>query len=492
MTFARAAGLVSALALGLAVSSCRFRIDSVVVPLDDGGTGQPDLSLADLSGADLSTPDDLPALCSNSGPTSACSADGTMLLSCQGNVPVPAACEDGCSATPTPHCKHLEPSGAADPGDYTLAGLLAVSISGTGTINSETGEINAPPIVRGAGMGVDQGIGFRLAAQADGSTIGVFSFGTLTIVDNALLNVVGHRPIALVANGDIIVSGAIDVQGTCMPGTTVAGGGAGGAPKLGTGNSGGGMGAGQGGTNATGGGGGGGGGGHGDVGGKGATTSVTANAGGAGGVVFGDLTMDDPAISGGGGGAAGGGALATATGGQGGSGGGALQLVSNHQLTLASTAILQAGGCHGEPSLTSTGGGGGGGAGGAILLEARTIVVNNTAAIVANGGAGAGGGPGAAGGDGDQDASRAKGGLGGTKGTDGGDGGHTTSLFGQPGSAPNGSTLFGGGGGGSVGRIALKSKTGTVSTAGAVLSPIIGEFSAGQMPPATSTIAKFK
>jgi hypothetical protein len=479
----RTTGLL--LASALAASGCHFSLSGLLLPaLVDGGTD--DLA-GDLGVDDLAMPPDLSGLCSPMGPQSACSADGMSLITCTGGAQVPKACADGCNSTGSPHCIGVDPSGVAAPTDYFAPGLtLDTSISGTATVNSDTGEIIAPPLTRAAGQGIDNNIGFRVATQsAGGPEVAIFSFRALTIASGAVVNVIGSRPVAFVALNDINVSGAIDVQGSCMPGTSVAGGGLGGLTNAaGLGGAGSGSGAGGGGFGTGNAGGGGGGGAYGEIGGTG--TTVGGGTGGNAGALFGDLTATDPILMGGSGGGAGGAITNNNTGGRGGSGGGFVQLASNGQITLGAAAVIQAGGCHGSPGgATANGGGGGGGSGGAIMLEARTVTFSNGTVLAANGGAGGGGADGSAGADGPPDNTKAKAGTAGGNATDGGDGGHTTALAGHNAQNAGGGDKFGGGGGGGVGRIAIKTLTGTVTTSGAVLSPAIDEKNPGHAAPAT-------
>jgi len=80
--------------------------------------------------------------------------------------------------------------------------------------------------------------------------------------------------------------------------------------------------------------------------------------------------------------------------GAGGHGGGAIYLVAGGTITLSGTAIINASGSGGGQAMKSSGGGGGG-SGGMIVLFAQTIMASG-ARLAANGGSGAtGAGPGA-------------------------------------------------------------------------------------------------
>jgi len=474
-------------AIGLV--ACSFDIPGILLPDSDGGD---DLSAVDAAGdllmVDLAT-SDLAGLCTPSGPSSGCADDGLTLLTCVGTTPTPVACDVACSNEGSAHCTRLDPGGVAEPGDYESSStddLADVTLSGTVTFNTDTGAISATSFDRAGGVGIAEGIRFREAAQANGVPVGVFGFRSLTFAPGSTVRVVGMKPLSLVAQGDITVGGTIDVQGPCTAGLRIAGGGLGGAAQLGAGNPGGGTGAGLGGGVSLTGGGGGGGGGYGDIGGAGAVGDGTASAGAAG-PLFGDLTATNPLLIGGGGGGAGGGGVAS-MGGAGGAGGGALQLASNGTVILAATAIIQAGGCGGSVSTNGLGGGGGGGAGGMILIEGRLVQIASGAILVANGGGGAGGGDGSDGEGGQAGTNDADGGDGGdgatTRGSKGGDGGHSGELFGAAGEVIGGSEVYGGGGGGGVGRIALKSRNGSVGLSGVTMSPQIDELTPGRAAPA--------
>jgi hypothetical protein len=168
----------------------------------------------------------------------------------------------------------------------------------------------------------------------------------------------------------------------------------------------------------------------------------------------------------------------TTPGGRGGAGGGALLIGANGPAVIAGT--IDAGGCGGQKAfwygyhLSA----GGGGAGGLIVVEAPTIELKVGARLVANGGGGGGGtvsfadsalnGPGA---DAIASDAAASGGVVPT-GPLGGTGG----AIAAPGSVaahnrPWGTSVFTSAGGGAAGRIVVKTRTGTASISGAVVSP---------------------
>jgi hypothetical protein len=140
-----------------------------------------------------------------------------------------------------------------------------------------------------------------------------------------------------------------------------------------------------------------------------------------------------------------------------GDGGGALQLDSSTSVTITSSALIALGGTGGDD-------GGGGGSGGTCIIEAPSVTI--AGAIAANGG---GGGfaypPGcpSAGADASNDANPAPGGTGScSPNFHGGAGGTGTSVA-QDGTSD-------GGGGGSVGRILIRTADGTFVGPGAVFS----------------------
>ena len=160
------------------------------------------------------------------------------------------------------------------------------------------------------------------------------------------------------------------------------------------------------------------------------------------------------------------------TGGAGGRGGGAIVLMSNAAITADATTLLLAGGEGGlgGGSSAASGGGGGGGAGGLIGFDATTVTLRGT--VAANGGGGGGGGglgvgPGGSGGPGlpghDGAGAPASGGTGASGGGAGGPG-----SAGGAGSSGNDGATAGGGGGGAAGFVIV---FGTRDVTGAKISP---------------------
>ena len=353
-------------------------------------------------------------------------------------------CGWGClgSASGGGHCGRITPAGGAvSAADLDTTGLGS-NIQIDGVVDGDTGSIGT---TRGEGSGVVSGIDYNLVGN-----VAVFRFGSVTITGT--LSFAGSHPIAIVAQGPIVVSAPVDARGDCVGSDAGPGGSPGGGPNA----SASGSGAGAAGAGASCGGGGGGHGGHGGAGGKKNDTAA------AGGVAFGDDIIS--VLAGGGGGGAGVGS----EGGVGGGGGGALQLVSSTSITVMAGAEINAGGCGGKPTTNSQPGGGGG-AGGTIVLEAPVVTING--AIGTNGGGGAGGDAlGQPGQDGITDPVGASGGTSGMSTQAGGSGAAATFPDGV---AAIGGAVSSGGGGGAVGRIRITTLSGTKNGSGTI-TPTLG------------------
>jgi len=416
------------------------------------------------------------------GTDNKCASDLKSLLTCRndGSGFDTTVCANGCAQTGGPaHCRTIEPSGAIDPSDYSAA-TATTTLTADTVFDTDSGAITGG-LVRAAGTMPDGGITFR-SLQEPGSTvkIGVWGFASLTLMTGATIRFTGKSPAALVAAGDLALSGNLDLQGDCTA-TPTAGGGAGGSFDV---NNGDGLGtrggrSGGGNSDATSGGGGGG---AGDSGGRGANGGG-GSTGGAGGIAFGDLNTEPLLLTGGSGGGSGGGGM---TSGKGGNGGGALQLTSNSGITVAGT--INAGGCGGRGGGSKSAGGGGG-AGGALLLEAATIRLTATAILAVNGGGGGGGDTGDAGAGGGASTSFAAGGPGKVNGSTGGTGGGQGRPAGAQGTDGKNN---GGGGGGAAGRLALKTLTGTITDEGAILSPASTDKNSANQAITTFTRASFQ
>jgi len=208
-----------------------------------------------------------------------------------------------------------------------------------------------------------------ITLPADGvlnyTTINIASGVTVTFIKNA-----ANTPVYMLAQGDVIINGTIDVSGTNATSTDIGRGGPGGF------NGGYGGGVGTPGGNGLGPGGGSGGV-SGGVAGAGGGFGTVGNSGGCsapggGGGAYGNARLL-PLIGGSGGGGAGG----TTYGGAGGAG--AIVIASNTQITLNGSILANGGN-------SVTGYGGGGGSGGGIKLIADTISGNGS--INATGGTG--------------------------------------------------------------------------------------------------------
>ncbi len=324
-----------------------------------------------------------------------------------------------------------------------LAGIVfsnanSVKIDGQCTFDTDAGSVDCDS---------DEAIQFHVVTQSDANRteVGVFVAESLTIGPDAVVTVVGTRPIAIVTRGEILIQGSLQAipnlqtgngGGFSSPSITAAdlsgkGPGGGGAP---TGNVGGGGGA---------------------YCGKGGNTN--------GGQPYGNAAIF-PLM---------GGSSGAVTGNFAGPGGGAVQLVSGSSITLAPLAKINVGGGGGEWL------GGGGGSGGAVLLEAPTVTVQGV--IAANGGSGGENSLGGAGGyTGTPNATAAPGGTNPSTPSEnpGGSGSAGSIIDGSAGQYTNSIVgismgAYGGGGGGGAGRIRINTSSGSASITG-VLSPSAG------------------
>ncbi len=387
-----------------------------------------------------------------------CIADTLRQCSAAGATATDTVCGWGCDETGDGRCRTLTPAadGAMTADTLPMTGLADVMLVGGMTIDTAFGKIGSTPAaaesVRHLGMGLVDGITF----EQRGNTA-VFVMKSLHFVQGigTPLNFVGTDAPILIADGEIVIDGIVDLHGgTCT--STIAGpggfdGGLKNQPAQDFPNHGAGDAIVD---NKLGGGGGG----YGSVGGNGGNGVAPSTPTPAGGAVFG--TPEIASLDGGGGGGGGGG-----NGGPGGGGGGAIQLISNTRIRIL-TGGINAGGCGGRSGNAGNDAGGGGGAGGAILLEAPIIEIDGALAV--NGG---GGGAGASSGTvyaeaGRLDRSPAIGVAAGASGGNGAAG---------PAGATNGATTGGkgGGGGGGFGRIRINTRTDTGLTLSnnAVLSP---------------------
>lgn len=390
-----------------------------------------------------------------------------MLLRCEGGGQlVITMCPSGCDAdAPAPACAPRAPTHVPASVMLPTSDADWVVDGDAWVVNTDTGEIRDEDdqVVRAAGPGDDDDVGYVLAEQDAGPDLGVFVLGEFTIEEGARLLATGGAALVIVASGNVNVDGVLDVSANGA--VSGPGGGA-----LGNGGDGpyvkpaiGGYlhGAGGGGSNVA-------------AGGLGGThmTPTGNSGGGAAGPVLADLSYLRGGGSGGRG-VVGQHAPASATRIDGGGGGGAVQITSAGEIRVGATGVVRAHGGGGAASPSGAGGddyagsGGGGGAGGTIWLEAEDIeVLGKLAANGGGGGAGRTTSPGTPrpGSPGSDSLTRAPGGIssdpspfGAWPGAGGG-GAAGEMLAGAAGGAGSGLGVGGGGGGGGgAGRVVLRS-----------------------------------
>ncbi|HVK76671.1 MAG TPA: hypothetical protein VM734_25275 [Kofleriaceae bacterium] len=345
-------------------------------------------------------------------------------------------------------------------------------------VNTDNGEIRVfgGAVIRAAGTGIVNGIGFRTASQGTGvPEVAIFSLASLTVASPSGgadgLYIAGSRSAILVAAGAVTIAGRVDAAAGRANQQDAAGpgGGAGGtfaAPA-------GGCAPGQPGNfsveqDETGGGGGG----NGSVGAAGGASGVAA--GGAVTASLGACAGPDlvPIVGGSGGARGAGDPAGTGIGvAVGGGGGGAVQITSFTSMTVSGAmSDLYAGGAGGTGSVVELGGGGGG-AGGGILLEAPTVTISG-GKITANGGGGGSGREANRGDNGNRAATRASGGAGSGGNGDTGRGGLGSigAAATQEATIGGGETNGTGGGGGGAGVIRINTVS-PASISDAVISP---------------------
>lgn len=279
---------------------------------------------------------------------------------------------------------------------------------------------------------------------------------TFTLDEDSGLVVVGSRGLAIVALGDVILNGSIDMGALgVLPG---AGAVARGGPRPGA------AGANDAAEGALGHASGGGGGGLCGAGGNGGDDTVLgALSGGAGGEMIPLANSLVPLVGGSAGGAAGDANPSVA--GAGGAGGGTFQVSALGKVfVLRRLVVTGGGGQGGRVDGPAFGAGGGGGSGGAVFIEAPSVSFGLTNRIqLAGGGGGAAaadGEPGAPGMDGrDADDGRANGGAGPVSGGAGGGG---DAVAGGSGNDGDDSAPRGGGGGGGGGCLLVRTADGDV------------------------------
>lgn len=451
----------------VALSGCAFNANGVGGGDLDGGQADGPITAID---APLDTPDggmppvDAAAPVIDASPCVPSCTDPTHLDDCSGGpvIDCPLGCDDAAGV----RCRTIVPSNGATSGH--LAGVTGALVVDAATndwhIDTDTGEItsdNYAVVVRGAGTGVIDGIGYWNL----GGNVAVLAVSSLTVMDGARLFPEGTRALILLSAGDVQIHGVLDASAWCSDGTRTCGG-----PGAGDGSNpmsfASGCAPGGDGWSGSGPESGGGGGGFGEDGAAGGPTDTATGTGGTAAACTGPSVVP---LEGGSGGGQGGSTNGT-SGGNGGGGGGALQITSYTQIVVSDVVaggpivgVRSSGG--GGRGGGGSNGGGGGGSGGALLLEAPVIVLAN-ATVSANGG---GGGEGNGAGNGTVglfgDTSASGGNPGGA--THGGTGG---ALFVGPGVGGGGAGVDGtGGGGGGVGIIRFNSGGGGPSMGGAVV-----------------------
>jgi hypothetical protein len=315
----------------------------------------------------------------------------------------------------------------------------------------DTSGIGLPAIVPAGTMG-------GLMNQLGGGTNGALVIAVHDFTVAGTLTVKGKRPLIILANGNVTITGEVHLDPAGDDDTVCAG-------KLGdiaTGTSGGGGGGGgsMGGPGANGG-----------SGGRQAGSGIIPIGGPRGFNLDGANELALTPLRGGCKGGSGGG-LGTNVGGRGGFAGGSIQISARTRITIE--GIISANGGGGQTTSTSQHGAGGGGSGGAIFLESPMVAVIG-AKLCANGGGGGGTfGPAATGKESDCGPSPAMGANNGGNFDNGGSGatGNIIAGIGYPGMNTSSTPGHGGGGGGGgVGRIRIP---GMVTTSGSpVVSPAI-------------------
>ncbi len=361
-----------------------------------------------------------------------------------GEVEVQMTCPLGCSTT-SEQCVDVNPSNGLAMYLDMAAGGPDVVFTGSSTINTTTGVV----LIGGESLSVPS----FLIDNASSPDVRVFVLASMSVTGTA--KVTGDPVVAFVVDGDVSISGTLDVS---ADGYTPGPGGNSGTSDFGQVCGGGSRSVGS--SNPSPGAGGGGGSNSGGAGGlAGDGTSLPGGYIRAGGLTpltggcSGGFTVEDPPtrVSSGGG------------------GGGGLQIVSRTRITLQGAGKIDASGGGGRSkdiggSSTSPIGGGGGGSGGNVLLEAPQIVLDGSGVVISTkGGGGAAAGIGSAGHEGQDGGTGSAVAAGGTNGSlaAGGAGG-TLGTSPQKGADGTG-TNDGGGGGGSVGRARFLTTAGTIA-----------------------------
>ncbi|MFH1810310.1 MAG: hypothetical protein ABIJ09_16310 [Pseudomonadota bacterium] len=425
-----------------------------------------DASLPDLAQPDQALPDLYTPECVE--PSRQCQGNLNQICSSEHWINI-EYCPLGCASGEI-RCQRPALSGGIDP-EWVRLATAALAPDADLVLDTDLGTLAGAPWP-------DFHVGNMADCAGQPVEVGVFAFTNMAVPVGVRVRVRGTRAAALVARGDALIEGVIDVSGgraacaasaaTCAGPGGFAGGLAENPGQQGSGPGGGGGGMGfyssSGGDEM-----GGGGGGHAAVGGRGGNDPGTpATLGGSGGLLVGTTALCGG--SGGGGGGLGSNATANpAYGGAGGGGGGAIVLASWTRVTVrgAGAGIHgSGGGGEGDRFSSYDDGGGGGGAGGRLVVEAPAVEISGGAILAANGGAGGGAGsyPVQDGEDGPFAAREAVAGAG------GGNGGWRDRSSGLDGvDSQDGS----GGGGGSAGVVVLRAaRLSDVDVGSGVLSPV--------------------
>jgi hypothetical protein len=368
-----------------------------------------------------------------------------------------ADCPMGC-ATDVEKCLDVDPSN--DLGAYldiarTDATVPSVAFTGSSTIDTVTGNVT------------NNGATVQLPSNLIGDDMRVFLLKELQVAGT--LKITGDKhSIAFVVDGDVTITGTIDVSGdgpTPGPGAVLradtCNGTGSGALELS--NSGaGGAGHYDGGAN----------GGYGN----GSSTLL------AGGAQFRDDDLE-PLVAG----CSGGSKLELINNqsqlSRGGGGGGALQISSSSRVTISGVGKIDASGGGGHANGQFVIPGAGGGSGGSVLLEAPEIVLDGPGVVVSTrGGGGSSSGTDAAtrdGADGGTDTTPAPGGTD-SPYASGGSGGTESAAPAAGSNGPSSSYPEGGGGGGAVGEARFNTRSGTLTpTNGATIRSRFSEDTVG-------------
>ncbi len=338
------------------------------------------------------------------------------------------------------------------PSNVDLRGIDLTKV-GEFIVDSDSCSINTDSLLASCGDGADV-LGFKLATQSDGSTVGVYVARSMNILPGKRLSIEGSHPFVFIALDTITIAGSLNGNSSAEVGEAGGQSRQGQMPQRSRGA---GPGGGGGGTDLTASGGGS----YCGIGGAGGAESGTPASGGS---AYGAPEIT-PLVAG------------SAGGDIGGAGGGAVQLVAGTSITVAAGGLVHVGGGGGGFGGIKTQNAAGGGSGGSILLESRVVTVDGT--LAANGGGGGAGtsdGVGSAppldpgGANATGNATAAAGGKQGVGPSSGGTGSAGPSADGTAGVFTAGNNDAAGGGGGGAGRIRLNT-TNARATVSGTLSP---------------------